>query len=144
GASYTAVVSPGCWVAIFGRNLAPAALSAQADPLPAALGGVSVSVAGLAAPVLYVSPNQINALIPFEVAIPQDTVVPLVVTSPAGSGTYNIHLSRSAPAIFTRNGVGTGRAHVFDSNFQAVDTVGLRDVIIFYAAGLGPTNSPIS
>ena len=120
GASYSAVVSPGCWVAIFGGKLASTSLTAQAVPLPTTLGGVSVSVAGLPAPVLYVSPNQINALIPFEVAIPQNTVVSLVVTSPAGSGTYNIRLTRNAPAIFTRNGAGTGRAHVFDSNFQAI------------------------
>ncbi len=140
GASYSAAVSPGCWVAIFGSNLASASLTAQTVPLPPTLGGVSVSVAGLPAPVLYVSLNQINALIPFEVAIPRNTVVSLVVTSPAGSGAYNLRLTRNAPAIFTRNGAGTGRAFVFDANFQAVDTVGPQDVVILYATGLGPTS----
>ncbi len=141
GASYSAIVSPGCWVAIFGTNLAAVPASAQLVPLPDMLGGVSISVGGLTAPLLYVSPNQINALIPIEVAIPANTVVPLVVNSPGGSSTYNIRLTRDAPAIFTRTGNETGRAFVFDSKFQTLDTVGPQDVVILYATGLGPTDS---
>ena len=116
-ASYSAVVSPGCWVAIFGNNLAPAPATASTVPLPTMLGGVSVSIAGLAAPMLFVSANQVNALIPFEATIPANNVVPVIVTSSGGSVTYNIRLTRDAPAIFTRNGAGTGRAFVFDPKF---------------------------
>jgi uncharacterized protein (TIGR03437 family) len=140
-ASYSAVVSPGCWVAIFGSNLAPAPVTAPAVPLPAMLGGVSVSVAGLAAPMLYVSPNQVNALIPFEVTIPANSVLPVVVTAPGGSVTYNIRLTRNAPGIFTRDGTGTGRAFVFNTRFQTVDTIAPQDAVVLYAAGLGPADS---
>ena len=140
-ASYSAVVSPGCWVAIFGNNLAPASATASTVPLPTLLGGVAVSIAGLAAPVLFVSANQVNALIPFEATIPANSVVPVMVTSPGGSVTYNIRLTRNAPAIFTRNGAGTGRAFVFNANFQAVDTIAPQDVVVLYAAGLGPADS---
>jgi uncharacterized protein (TIGR03437 family) len=140
-ASYSAVVSPGCWVAIFGNNLAPAPATASTVPLPTMLGGVSVSIAGLAAPMLFVSANQVNALIPFEATIPANNVVPVMVTSPGGSVTYNIRLTRDAPAIFTRNGAGTGRAFVFDPKFQAVDTIAAQDVVVLYAAGLGPADS---
>ena len=140
-ASYSAVVSPGCWVAIFGNNLAPAPATASTVPLPTMLGGVSVSIAGLAAPMLFVSANQVNALIPFEATIPANNVVPVIVTSSGGSVTYNIRLTRDAPAIFTRNGAGTGRAFVFDPKFQAVDTIAAQDVVVLYAAGLGPADS---
>ena len=139
-ASYSAVVSPGCWVAIFGNNLAPAPATASTVPLPTMLGGVSVSIAGLAAPMLFVSANQVNALIPLEATIPANNVVPVMVTSPGGSVTYNIRLTRDAPAIFTRNGAGTGRAFVFDPKFQAVDTIAAQDVVVLYAAGLGPAD----
>src|SRR5437016_4959698 len=88
GASYSAVIAPGTWVAIYGTNFAAAPLSAQSVPLPAMLGSVSVNVGTLAAPLLYVSANQINALIPSDVVIPQNTVVPLVVTSPSGTSIY--------------------------------------------------------
>ena len=134
-ASYSAVVAPGCWVAVFGTNLATAPLRAQAVPLPVTLGGVSVTVAGRPAPLLYVSAGQINVLIPFEVEIPANTVVPLVVTSPAGSSSYNIRLTRNAPGIFTGDGPDTGRAFVFDLNFQAVGTIAAGDNVIFYATG---------
>ena len=140
-ASYEAVVSPGCWVAIFGNNLAAGAFDANTSArLPTTLGGVSVTVGSLPAPMLYVSPTQINVLIPSEVAIPDNFVVPLVINAPGGSVSYNIRLTRTAPGIFTRNGAGTGRALIFDSNFQPVDTVAPKQVVIFYATGLGPTS----
>jgi len=139
-ASYDAVVSPGCWVAIFGNNLASAPLSAASVPLPTTLGGVSVTVAGLPAVLLYVSPQQINVLIPPEVIIPASTVVPVVVNSPGGSASYSIRLTRNAPGIFTRNSSGTGRALVFDSNFQPLDIVAPQQIVILYATGLGLTS----
>jgi uncharacterized protein (TIGR03437 family) len=140
-ASYSAVVAPGCWVAVFGTNLATVSLSAQTVPLPVTLGGVSVTVAGRPAPMRYVSAGQINVLIPVEVEIPANTVVPLVVTSPAGNSSYNIRLTRNAPGIFTGNGPDTGRALAFDLNFQPVNTIAAQDNVIFYATGLGPTDN---
>ena len=137
-ASYDAVVSPGCWVAIFGNNLAAPTVEANtAARLPTTLGGVSVTVGSLSAPMLYVSPTQINVLIPSEVPIPDNFVVPVVINAPGGSVSYDIRLTRNAPGIFTRNGAGTGRALIFDSNFQPVDTVAPKQVVIFYATGLG-------
>ncbi len=138
GASYSEVVSPGCWVAIFGNDLAPSRVSAETVPLPTTLGGVSVSVGGQPAPLRYVSRRQINALIPLEVRIPGHTVARVIVNSPGGSTGYNIRLTRNAPAIFTQNGAGTRRALVFDPNFQPIDIVGSQDTVILYATGLGP------
>src|SRR5579864_2514406 len=100
--SYNAVVSPGSWVIILGYNFAPGSFSAQAGSLPTTLGGTSVTVGNLPAPLLSVSPNEIDALIPSQTAIPQNTVVPLVVNSGAGTVTYNIRLTRNSPALFTR------------------------------------------
>lgn len=138
--SYSAVVSPGSWVIILGYNFAASPLSAPAGSLPTTLGGTSVTVGGLPASLLSVSPNEIDALVPSQAAIPQNTVVPLVVTSGAGSVTYNIRLTREAPAIFARND-GSGLALLFDANFRQVDTVGSQDTVILYATGLGPTDS---
>jgi uncharacterized protein (TIGR03437 family) len=49
-ASYTTGLAPGTWVAIFGTSLASAAVSAPSVPFPTQLGKVSVTVAGIAAP----------------------------------------------------------------------------------------------
>jgi uncharacterized protein (TIGR03437 family) len=97
-------------------------------------------VGSLPAPVLYASPTQVNVLIPSEVTIPDNFVVPVVINAPGGSVSYNIRLTHNAPGIFTRNGAGTGRALIFDSNFQPVDTVSPKQVLIFYATGLGATS----
>ena len=147
GASYTTSVAPGTWVAIFGTQLAPGPLAAQSVPLPVRLNNVSVTIAGIAAPLSYVSPTQINALVPFESSTltgVQKTTVPAIVTTPSGvSSSFNLTLLRNAPAIFTRNSAGTGDALVFDSYFQPVSIVG-TDAIVLYATGLGPTNPPAS
>jgi len=137
--SYSAVVSPNCPVVIAGYNFATSSVTAPAGSLPTTLAGVSVTVAGLAAPLLSVSPDEIDALIPSQAAIPQNTVVPLVVTSGAGSVTYNIRLTRNAPALFTNP--NTGQGLVFDANLRQVDTVGGQDTVILYATGLGPTDN---
>jgi hypothetical protein len=63
----------------------------------------------------------------------------LVVTSAAGSVTYNIRLTRNSPALFTSP--DTGQALVFDANFRPIDTIGPQDTVILYATGLGPTDS---
>jgi hypothetical protein len=45
---------------VFGTNLADTPASATALPLPTTLGGAQVVVNGVAAPLVYVSPGQIN------------------------------------------------------------------------------------
>ena len=61
-------LAPGGIVAVFGEQLSDSVASAQTLPLGTSLGGGSVSVNGLAAPVYYASPGQINFQIPYETA----------------------------------------------------------------------------
>lgn len=58
-------VAPGSLVSMFGVNLAPAA-QAPSAPWPRSLQGSSVFVNGVASPLAYVSPSQINLQIPPE------------------------------------------------------------------------------
>jgi len=134
-------------VAIFGTGLASAAVSAPSVPFPTRLGSVSVTVAGITAPLSYVSATQINALIPFEAATlsgSQTAVVPVVVTTPSGaSSPFTITLARNAPAIYTMNLSGSGAALAFDANFSPITTLGTAPIVL-YATGLGPTSPPAS
>ena len=142
GASYGGDVSPGSWVAIYGSNLAPSTASAQSVPLGTQLNGVTVTVGGVSAPLLYVSATQINALVPFEVPVAV-APIPVVVTTGAGASSpaYVQVASAATPGLFTLNGSGTGGVIAFNSSFQFVNTIG-TDPIVLYAAGLGPTNPP--
>lgn len=152
GASYSGNVAPGTWVAIFGTQLAPSPTTANSVPLQMTLNGVSVTFGGIAAPLSYVSPTQINAVVPFEITVPQYSSsappvivrVPVVVTTPAGSSTpLNIFLSRESPGLFTQNAAGTGPAIALDANFNPISVVGSGPIVL-YAGGLGPTNPPAS
>src|SRR5579883_3556186 len=67
-ASSNEMISPGCWISIYGTNLAGKPAQAASVPLPKSLGGSSVTVDGKAALLNYVSPQQINALVPYEVS----------------------------------------------------------------------------
>jgi hypothetical protein len=71
-------VPPGSIVALFGSNLAPAAMLASRVPWPSILGGTSVFINGVAAPVGYVSPTQVNAQVPYNTEPGQTTVTVVV------------------------------------------------------------------
>src|SRR5690242_11762138 len=116
GASYSGKLGPGTWAAIFGEQLAPGNETASGVPLSTQLNGVRVTVGGVAAPLWFVAPNQLNALIPFELQIPSNNVADVVVITGAGSSVpFPIRLARNAPAIYTRNSAGTGAANAFDA-----------------------------
>src|SRR5579863_8897973 len=145
GASYSGNVAPGTWVSIFGTQLSARTATASSVPLKTTLGGVMVTFNGIAAPLSYVSPNQINAIVPFEIAValtspPPIVRVPVVVTTVSGaSAPLSLTLSRNSPGIFTVNGQGTGAAIALDQNFNLISSVGTGPIVL-YAAGLGPTN----
>jgi uncharacterized protein (TIGR03437 family) len=61
-----AALAPGTLVQINGSYLSAQKASSSTLPLPSALGGTSVIIGGLPAPVSSVSPTQIQAQIPFE------------------------------------------------------------------------------
>ncbi len=98
-ASFWFGFSPGSIISIFGTNLATTTLSATTVPLPTELGGTSVSMVGvLRAPIFFVSPNQINAQVPFEIQ-PGSVDVTVRVGS-SSSPTERIEVDRTAPGIF--------------------------------------------
>ena len=61
-----AVLVPGSLLSIFGQNLARTKMESRAFPLPTDLDGTTVFVNGAAAPLLFVSPSQINLQVPWE------------------------------------------------------------------------------
>ncbi|NOT59270.1 MAG: hypothetical protein HOP19_03495, partial [Acidobacteria bacterium] len=95
----------------FGANLAMATAAASTIPLPTTLGGAQVKVtdsAGTerAAPLFFVSPTQINYLIPSGTALGTATVKVMAGTVLKGQGTATI--AAVAPGVFAINASGSG------------------------------------
>jgi hypothetical protein len=67
-------VAPGSLLALFGTNLAPRAVPASGLPWPKVLEDTSVFINGVAVPLAYVSPTQINAQVPYGTEPGQATV----------------------------------------------------------------------
>src|SRR6266849_886924 len=61
-------VAPGSMISIFGTGLSTKTVQASSLPLPIILEGTTVTVSGLAVPLFFVSPGQINAQVPFQVS----------------------------------------------------------------------------
>ena len=59
--------SPGMLLTILGSKLANTTQNNFTSPFPYSLAGVTATINNLAAPILYVSPNQLNVQVPYEV-----------------------------------------------------------------------------
>lgn len=108
-----ASIAPGSLVSIFGSGMAGAPASASTNPLPATLGGVSVTFNGLPAAILYVSPGQINVQAPWALLEidQQERTVPVVVTRDGrASAPFSATVARYSPALFTVSQFGSGPA----------------------------------
>ena len=111
-AGFTPGIAPGSIASLFGKRLALETFSASAQPvLPAALGGVRIEIIdstseARAARLLFVSPGQINFLMPDETA-PGAAVLRLT-----REGEEPVELAFTidavAPGLFSANGTGEG------------------------------------
>ncbi len=95
-------ISPGQLVSIFGNSLGPAApvsYDPQAPALPLMLGGASLLVGGVAAPLLYVSEGQINFVVPYEVS--GQAAATLQLTSAGGASSRTTAVAALTPSLAT-------------------------------------------
>jgi len=148
-ASYATTVAPGSIAASFGSFLLGSSAQAQATPLPTSLSGLSLRFRGATkAPLFYVSGNQINFQVPWELA--GQSQVPVTVTvdgQTSAPQTANIVLF--APGLFAMNGQGTGQGAILDASYRLVDASNPAmpgsTVLQIFCTGLGPvTNQPPS
>ena len=105
-ASYGATLTPESIAAAFGVRMATRTEVARTSPLPTVLAGTTVRVNGQAAPLFFVSPGQINFLIP--AGVPAGTAGISVTAEDGTVSTGTINIATTAPALFTANASGRG------------------------------------
>lgn len=144
GADFARATAVGGLISIFGNGLAPQEQGAVDTPLPTRLASTCVSANGAPLPLMYVSPNQINAQMTFTTFGP----INLQVHSNGGvSDVFVKQVDPAAPAIFGVRGPDSARyAAVFREN-NTLSTLSnpLRpnEIAVVYLTGLGET-SPLS
>ncbi len=142
-ASYTAdALAPNTIASIFGTNLSfnTKSLGAQdlvGGEMPTSLGGVTVYISGVAAGIYYVSPTQINFLIP-SALIPGVTKLAVVRESVAGPYVA-ITLQETGPAVFQDATHQIIATHLDGSLVDRVAPATAGEWIVLYAEGLGRT-----
>src|SRR5262249_28672298 len=110
-ASYVGPLAPATIAAAFGSNLATRIEGAQSLPLPTQLAGVTVRVIDAnnvqhSAPLFFVSPGQVNYLIPEQAA---PGAAQLIVNNGAGAVSQGqLQIATSSPAVFTASFSGRG------------------------------------
>jgi len=122
GANYFQRFAPGMLASLFtyatNSFQVPKAVSATTLPLPATLGDLQVTVAGIPAPLLYVSAGQINLQIPSAVqpgSQPQLFLVTRASTQQVIASGY-FRIDATAPGLFTADSTGSGQLAVLNQD----------------------------
>jgi len=135
--------APGSLIAISGTGLTTTTASAGSLPLPTTLGEICVTANNIAVPLIRVSPNEIDAQLPYEVT----GAAKLIVGAPGGkSAPFSFNVPATAPAVFQNGQAGdfSGLPQIYRAaNNQLVDftnPIHPNDTLIIYATGLGQTS----
>ncbi len=143
GATQTAeALAPNTIATMYGTNLAydtyaVAASDLNGGALPSSLDGVTLYVNNLPAHLFFVSPGQINFLVPYEL-IPGMVTVFVLRDNLAGP-VVTIQLNSTAPGLFPWNGNMAIAIHLNGTLVSAGAPAHAGEIIVIYAAGLGRT-----
>jgi uncharacterized protein (TIGR03437 family) len=134
------MVAPGEFISIYGNGLGPAVgVGMQIDSngrVASSLGGTQVSFDGVLAPLFYAAENQINVLVPYEVA--GSTQVNMTITTGAGSSqTLPLQVAAAQPNIMAAlNSDG--------SRNSSSNPASPGDTVTFLVSGAGALNPQLA
>lgn len=132
GASLLPGFAPGGIVTVFGSQLAISAGVASSVPLPVLMAGVAATVNGVAAPLYYVSPGQLNIQIPYE--IPSGILATLEINNNGRVTSQTFRVAAAAPGIFT--------------DASGAPVPGVRgapgQIVTLYVTGTGPVSPAVA
>ncbi|HTQ52909.1 MAG TPA: glycoside hydrolase family 30 beta sandwich domain-containing protein [Bryobacteraceae bacterium] len=134
-------LSPGELFSIYGTNLAPGMEQPSLLPLPDTMAATTVQINGIAAPLLYVSPLQINAQVPWETAPGSAT---LTVTHAGISASQTVTIAATGPGIFTIDGTYAAARNQDYSVNSAANPIPAGQAILLYGTGLGAVSPAVA
>jgi uncharacterized protein (TIGR03437 family) len=134
-ASYTPAIAPQSIVSLYGSNLAAGVIQPTAGALPLTLDGVEVvfleADLQLPAPLYFLSPNQVNAVVP---ALPAGTAQVQILNNGAVAFAGSLSVTSVAPGFFSANGNGKG---VAAATLLTVDAEGNQSSQLIFSCASG-------
>ncbi len=141
-------VSPGEFVSLLGTGLGPpdGALLQLTNSgfVSTQIGDTQVLFDGVAAPLVFTQANQVNAIVPYEVANHTTTRV-TVNYAGVDSNSVTLPVVAAVPALFTANASGKGPAAILnqDGSLNSSANPARRgSIVVLYGTGEGQTNPP--
>lgn len=140
-------IAPGSLVTVYGANLAERVTGLNPLPLPVETEGTEVLLGGAALPILFASPTQINAQLPY--TLPSNAVLQVVVRRGSQISVPEPFVVAAAqPGIFTKNQQGTGQGIVVRSDQVTLAEPGTParagEAVVIYGTGLGPVSEVVA
>ena len=139
-------LAPGLAVALFGSHLANTTAFPQTAflfpfpyPLPLELGGTAVYVNDVLAPLFFVSPGQVNFLVPYSVLGPTASIT---LRNASGEASARLPLGDASPGIFQSE---EGDSFFQDNGTPVSEIAPAQpgETLSLFASGLGAVNPPI-
>ena len=136
-------LAPGGIISLFGERFATDSFEATQLPLERDLGGDSVRIGDEKAPLFFVSPDQVNAQVPFDLE-PGDSVSVAVSVGDQLTDVQNYLIAPVQPGIFID--FASGNATILDGESQPVtpeNPARIGDTLQIFCTGLGATEPAV-
>ena len=124
--SFQSVFAPGMSMTVYGSNLAAGTQAATRLPFPLTMQGVTATVNGIAAPIAYASPGQLNIQVPYETGAGPAV---LAVNRGGQVAAYPFTVSITAPGIYP--------SAIDNSTGKPVTTAPAGAVLLLFMTGEG-------
>jgi uncharacterized protein (TIGR03437 family) len=137
-APFTAELAPGELLTLYGVNLASGIQVASDVPFPTTLGKVQVTINNIPAPIYYVTPTQLSAIVPYGVTGSIAKVQ--VFNDNVSSNTVTAFIGKTAPGVLTQlqNGLGYGDVlHLDGTLVNAKSPAQIGETVSVFVTGLG-------
>ena len=135
-------LGPGNIIQIYGSGLASQIAAPATLPLPTQLSGTSVIIGGIESPLFYVSPGQVNAQIPFELA-PGQQIQLIVNANGALTAPQSIQLNGGTPSILSFASGATVAQHLDGTLILDSSPAVPGEYVVIYTSGMGATDIPV-
>jgi uncharacterized protein (TIGR03437 family) len=146
-------IAPGEVISIYGPGVGPDTPASyqgnSSSVVPKSLGGVQVTINGILSPLLYVSANQINAVVPFGLAqepsvnqfVYPDSAIVQVASNSAMLPDFKIPVTRAVPEVFRSSVYYAAALNEDESVNSSANPASLGSIVTVWVTGTALSSS---